>query len=267
MNTKIGINRNVLKIIAAISMFIDHLGYEVYPDMEILRIIGRLAYPIFAYFIYEGCKYTRNRLRYFLQVFLLGMICFAAYYIYSKEVYGNILLTFSLSIIILSALHYLKSYLAKIVHRDGSMKINALLLVGSGIFVGITVFLAHYICGKVYIDYGFAGVMVPVFVELFDVDVFIKEEIREQLKQETRQGLAILLDITKRILLLMGFTIGLLAVIFAEDSESYQWYSLITILLLAVYNGKKGKLKMKYFFYLYYPLHLLVVEAIAMLVG
>ena len=96
MNTKIGINRNVLKIIAAISMFIDHLGYEVYPDMEILRIIGRLAYPIFAYFIYEGCKYTRNRLRYFLQVFLLGMICFAAYYIYSKEVYGNIQLTFSL---------------------------------------------------------------------------------------------------------------------------------------------------------------------------
>ena len=38
---------NMLKIIAAISMLIDHIGYMFFPDVIIFRIIGRLAFPIF----------------------------------------------------------------------------------------------------------------------------------------------------------------------------------------------------------------------------
>ena len=69
MREKYGLTGNALKIIAAISMFIDHMGLIFFPGVELFRILGRIALPIFAFMIAEGCKYTKNRLRYFLSVF------------------------------------------------------------------------------------------------------------------------------------------------------------------------------------------------------
>ena len=55
-----GLSASTLKIIACILMVVDHLGAILLPQYMILRVIGRLSYPIFAYFIAEGCRYTRN---------------------------------------------------------------------------------------------------------------------------------------------------------------------------------------------------------------
>ena len=57
---------NMLKIIAAVSMFIDHMGAVLFPGVMIFRILGRIAFPIFAFMIAEGCRYTKNRIKYFL---------------------------------------------------------------------------------------------------------------------------------------------------------------------------------------------------------
>ena len=54
------LNGNALKIIGAVSMFIDHVGVLFFPRVLFLRIIGRLAFPIFAYLIAEGCRHTNN---------------------------------------------------------------------------------------------------------------------------------------------------------------------------------------------------------------
>lgn len=56
-----GISATALKIIGMIAMTIDHIGYFLFPQIEAFRIIGRIAYPIFAYMIAEGCRYTRNK--------------------------------------------------------------------------------------------------------------------------------------------------------------------------------------------------------------
>ena len=50
-----------------------------FPKIELLRVIGRLSFPIFAYMIAEGSYYTKHKLRYFLMVFILGVICQVAY--------------------------------------------------------------------------------------------------------------------------------------------------------------------------------------------
>ena len=59
------LNGNHLKLIAAFTMLLDHVGILLFPQIRLLRILGRLAYPIFAFMIAEGCRYTKNKLRYF----------------------------------------------------------------------------------------------------------------------------------------------------------------------------------------------------------
>ena len=56
-----GLTGNQLKLIALITMTIDHVGMMLLPQLRILRAIGRIAFPIFAYMIAEGCRHTRNR--------------------------------------------------------------------------------------------------------------------------------------------------------------------------------------------------------------
>ena len=103
---KIGLTNNQLKIIAMISMLIDHIGVQIFPHVLIFRIIGRLAFPIFAYMIAEGCFYTKNKARYLLMVFGLGFICQLVFYFFMNSLYQGILMTFTLSIICIYAIDY-----------------------------------------------------------------------------------------------------------------------------------------------------------------
>ena len=99
---------NALKIIAAISMVIDHAGLMFFPNMEIFRIIGRLAFPIFAFMIAEGCRYTRNRLRYWGMLTALASLCQIVYYFFDGSAYFSVLVTFSAAILVIYALDYWK---------------------------------------------------------------------------------------------------------------------------------------------------------------
>ena len=72
------LSSNALKLIALVSMTVDHIGLILFPQYRVLRIIGRIAFPIFAYMIAEGCRYTSNRIRYFLTIFLLTLLLTAS---------------------------------------------------------------------------------------------------------------------------------------------------------------------------------------------
>ena len=63
-----------LKIIAIISMFIDHLGYAWFKRTTGMNLIGRLAFPIFAFQISEGYIHTNNLKKYFLRLFIFALI-------------------------------------------------------------------------------------------------------------------------------------------------------------------------------------------------
>ena len=106
-----GLSGNALKIIAAITMLIDHVGIMFFPGVAIFRIIGRLSFPIFAFMIAEGCRYTRNKLRYFAGIFTLATLCQLVYFIYNGDTYMSVLVTFSLSILTVYALGYFKECL------------------------------------------------------------------------------------------------------------------------------------------------------------
>lgn len=73
---EVGLNRDtdLLKLIAMIAMLVDHTGKMFFGNAPIMRIIGRLAFPIFAYCIAVGCVYSRNRLRYLTRILLMGLV-------------------------------------------------------------------------------------------------------------------------------------------------------------------------------------------------
>ena len=215
---------NTLKIIAAISMLIDHIGYIFFPDILIFRIIGRLAFPIFAYMIAEGCRHTKNKLRYFLTIFILALVCQGAYFYSEGSMYLGVLITFSFSIILIFSLqHCLRSL------REG-FYIKALSF-------PLLVTLIYIFSLYFEIDYGFYGIILPLFASVISP------------KDEYSRTLNVFL-----------FTVGLF--ILSESLGGIQYYSLLASVPLLMYSGARGKFKMKYFFYIFYPLHLIVLEVI-----
>ena len=64
---------NLLKLVAMLTMLIDHTG-KMFFHSDLMRIIGRTAFPIYAYCIAAGCVYTKNHLKYLSRLTLVGLI-------------------------------------------------------------------------------------------------------------------------------------------------------------------------------------------------
>ena len=217
---------NALKIIAAISMVLDHVGLMFFPDVVLFRILGRLAFPIFAFMIAEGCRYTRNRRRYWGGLTALAAVCQIVYFFFDGSLYFSVLVTFSLSILTIFALDRWK-------RRPGTA--SMLGLVGA--------FLALHVLNKLFtIDYGFCGCLVPVFASL-----------PANTKYDT--------------LPFRVFCLGVGLLPLASSIGGIQYLSLLALPLLLCYNGQRGKRKMKYFFYIFYPAHLAILQGLQMLIA
>ena len=74
--SEVNLNRDtgLLKLIAMLAMFCDHAGKMLFPQYPIMRIIGRIAFPIYAYCIAVGCVYTKNMGKYLQRIVLLALI-------------------------------------------------------------------------------------------------------------------------------------------------------------------------------------------------
>lgn len=64
----------LIRLLACVFMLIDHSGKMLFPQYPVMRMIGRLAFPMFAYGIAVGAVYTRNPMRYLTRVVLLALI-------------------------------------------------------------------------------------------------------------------------------------------------------------------------------------------------
>ena len=243
---KFGILSNhALKIIAAIAMVCDHMGVILFPDAFFLRVIGRLSFPIFAFLIAEGAKYTKNKLKHFLTMFGFAAVIQIAYYFAMESLEMSVMVTFTLSIVIIYALDAFKSAIFK-----PETPLTYKILTGLG-FLG-SIILAMIMDLSFDLDYGLSGALVPVFPALFTTP---KIDDPPQLFKK-------LDNVFCRVMIT---TLGVLAL--SIDDGGVQFVSLLSIPLLLLYSGKRGKLKMKYFFYIFYPLHLVLLYGIWMLMN
>ncbi len=234
-----------LKIIACIAMLIDHIGMILLPDVAILRMIGRIAMPMFAFFIAQGCRYTRNKLRYFLQVFLLGI----AWQIVTvtgelisgtfEDFYFNILITFSFSIVICYIyLEVEKAYKNK--DNKNLKKFGTLLVLAVLASYAFLRFTDNVIGIGVSVDYGIRGILLPLFACIFT-------------------------DKNKQI---ASFSIGLIGfMILMGKGINTILCSSFSIPILYAYDGTYGSKKLKYLFYIFYPAHLTVLYLIKFIIN
>lgn len=220
---------NQLKILAMLAMTADHVGLQLFPQVGLLRILGRLAFPIYGWMIAEGCRHTRNRRRYFLRLAGLALVCQVVYFFAMGSLYQCVLVTFSLSALVIFAGDRAK--------KEGSLRARTVLVLLVGALVWLTAVLPGSTSTDFAVDYGLWGVMLPVFV-------YFGENHRKRLA-------------------LLALTLVLLAL----DFGGIQWFGLAAVGLLALYSGQRGSRNLGTLFYLYYPLHLMVIFAISLIVS
>lgn len=225
-------NRNQLKYIAAAAMLIDHVSAFFIPITTtpgyVMRIIGRLTAPIMCLFLAEGFRYTSSRTKYGIRLFIFAVTSQFAY----AFAHGITLLTPSFNMIFTLFLCFLVllSY----------EKVKNSILKASVIFI--------LVCFSLFSDW---GIIAPMWVLAFYV-----------LHDDTHYKI-----ITFSLVSLIHIIISTVSAI----TNGYNWYSqmwqlgvFLFIPLLLLYNGKNGSKNIfsKWFFYIFYPLHLLAIGQI-----
>ena len=67
-------NTGLLKAVAVLFMVMDHCGKLFFPAVPEMRLLGRIAFPLFAWGIVIGCEYTKDIQKYALRILLTGII-------------------------------------------------------------------------------------------------------------------------------------------------------------------------------------------------
>ncbi len=241
---KKGISGSALKIIALISMTVDHGAYTLLGTMlayygitsvsdysstyiggllqqgsvgfcylayQVCRLlIGRLAFPIFIFLLVEGFLHTKSRSRYGARLFLFALLSEVpfdlAFYREPISMKGqNVFFTLLIGMLMLWGIESLEKRIRNLVLRT--------------LCILLCVSAAAFLSNAIHADYRYMGILSIALLYLF------------------RQN--------KGTQLIMG-------------CASFFWEptACLSFVPIAFYNGKRG-LSMRYFFYLYYPLHLL----------
>jgi hypothetical protein len=235
------LNSNHLKLIAIIAMTIDHIADLLYPGMpnniisNVLHVVGRVTAPIMFFFICEGFYYTKNLKKYILRLLLFAIVshfayCFAFGINFIPFINGNIFNQTSIMWTLLWSVVGLWIVFGK----NNFKEWQRILLV---ILLNLITFSA---------DWSSIGLMI----------ILSMYEHRGDLKKQMKN--------------MMFWTLIYAIVSFVFVSKTYGIIQLFVILvypLLKLYNGEVGKVKwMKWFFYVYYPLHLVLIGIIRLLV-
>ena len=226
-----------LKMIAVITMLIDHIGAALYYTLselfgfadpsvrdqlyDVLRAIGRTAFPIFAFFLVEGFILTRSRFRYAVRLLIFAFLSEIPFQLaFDAEFhfgFKNVIFTLLFGLITIGCLEHIG--VRRLLYSSAETTVAGVF--GKVILSSVTVSLMMFLAWAFDSDYDYRGVLLIVIFYLF------------------------------RDMRLLALVLGYL---------SFLWepWSFVGFLLLLTYNGKRGR-QHKYFFYVFYPAHLMLI--------
>lgn len=240
---KLEISSFTLHLLAMSLMFCDHLWASIIPGAMWLNYIGRIAFPIFAYMLIEGFYLTKDLKKYMLRILVFALISEIPFNLiagadFFYPFYQNVLWNFLISLLCISIIEKIK--------RKNNLILTILTIVTIS-------FLGFIVATFLMVDYyGYGVLMVMVFY------VF-----------KGRKWWQILLQIICmfyiNVILLGGRTIpiNLFGLLIEFPTQGFAMLAFIPILL---YRGKQGPYNktIKYLYYSFYPLHLLILSIIAL---
>ena len=246
---KFGITSMWLHIMAMAFMLCDHLWGTVVPGNNWLTVIGRLAFPIFAFMIVEGYFHTKNLKRYVLRLLLFAVISEIPFNLaigsrFFYPIHQNVLWSFLISIGLI--------YLNELTRRIRKKWLRILV----GIIVGANSLLVGSILGIItFSDYYHAGVLTVLVFYFF----------RRRKWWCLIAQIVCLWIINVELLGGFGYDVVLFGKSFFITQQGFALFALIPIWL---YRGKQGYHAkwFKYLCYAFYPAHLLILAIIKMLI-
>ena len=225
ISIKGGFDGTQLKILAIICMVIDHVTWtflpqDVYPvSSGILHFIGRLTFPILCFFIAEGYKKSSNVPKYILRLFILALVSAVPFCMLFFNILGFFLTTIFALFFGLCALYLAGKTKNKVLKGVIVIFFMVISVVGDG---GISGVLLIYMFGTI-----------------------------ENRKKALIYGLVAMNGLDIAITLLFGQAINSDLIISIVGT-------FVTYPFLINYNCKRGK-SIKYFFYIFYPLHIVLL--------
>lgn len=299
------LNNLSLKIIACVAMTLDHLGifldfylndssYE--PLITTLRIIGRIALPIFVYLVFEGCRKTKDIKKYLMR---LGIASSCLYlliiltFVISPTIGFNFGTGFFLENIFFTLFLLVLTYYSLFKKKGFWQRI----LIIIPILFAIGEFIYEVACENNAFKYntqfqGFIDGIMPqyqfesliMFLIIAISNFFYERNIKKSLGVEGKQFQAIVdsdqSQLYRNIMMILGTVIVSLIcegltyvtnigpyIVNSAIRQKEAWF-LIAFLFIIFYNGKLGPSNKitKYGFYIYYPVHIGLLALIFVLI-
>ena len=225
-----GVKRHMIKIIAALLMLVDHVGMVFFKDFIILRYIGRLAMPLFAYCTALGFYRTTSLKKYIIRMGLFSLFSQIPFWMlmYASDNKDFQLMHFNIGFTFLGALFVLYLY------KDIKTKTCKNKILNSIGILSILILSTLLRC-----DYGaYAILLVMVFYEFYVLQ--------------------------KNVLLTLEMFLTATFMLFVMGKGSQfqvQLFGLPALFIIIWIEDKRVK-GFKYFFYIFYPVHMLILSII-----
>lgn len=233
------LNRTQLKFIAICAMVCDHIAWGFVDFMtplgQVMHIIGRLTIPIMCFFVAEGFRHTSSVKGYIKRMTFFWIVAILPFYLFFHEVYEyrqNIIFDLLLGLLLLAVL------------ENKSFRLWQKVILAAGLFA-ISIFIGGWI------------IMPMLYILVF---YYVKDFKRQAVWVCS-------LTVALEVFLIVAVELNR---IWHFSHYDWPWYDklyflgfMLPLLLLKRYNGEKGKdIIGKYFFYLFYPAHFLVLAAV-----
>lgn len=270
-----------------------------------MRHVGRISFPLFGFLATEGVVHTRNKIRYVIQLFLFALfseipfdLAFfgTAYY----PSYQNVYFTLGLGVAVAGLIdHLLRNYDAKIIKPPGVGRSFfpdgfSGVLSELGLFFFLPCLVEIYYGTSFFIQYGGitdtayqVGIFLAAQLIIYAIlryytkerkrmryilsvscmALFFAEYAAQELLHTDYGSVGVALIVLIYVLRARGdhnFRAGLAGICLLIVMAANESFALLAAPLMGLYNGKRG-LKVKYFFYLFYPCHLLMLAYLAKL--
>lgn len=210
------------------------LVYTIYENM---RIIGRMAFPIYCFLIVEGFLHTRSVGKYALRLLLFAFISEIPFDLAIAETwmswdYSNVFFTLCLGLVLIWGISYVEKFYEFWEEKQWEPMMGKVVCVVIGAF--LTIGIGAFAEMVLHTDYGIAGVLAILVIYLF---------------RKPKE---------------LGFAASVF--VLTVMSSSIEIMALLMLYPLMKYDGSRGK-NVKYVFYVFYPAHLLILALICMAFG